>query len=81
MLNLYQFTDLLEKNPLTIATVNDNGQPNLAVAADVKVISENQLLIAHNEMIKTITNIKNWIWWTTNRIRNQPITVWIMSSN
>ncbi len=59
MLNLYQFTDLLEKNPLTIATVNDNGQPNLAVAADVKVISENQLLIAHNEMIKTITNIKN----------------------
>lgn len=59
MLNLYQFAEILEHNPLTLATVDVTGQPNLAVAADVKVINENQLLIAHNEMVKTITNLKN----------------------
>lgn len=59
MSNLYQFAEILENNPLTLATVDIAGQPNLAVVADVKIISENQLLIAHNEMVKTIINIKN----------------------
>lgn len=59
MLNLYQFAEILENNPLTLATVDTAGQPNIAVAANIKIISENQLLIAHNEMVKTITNVKN----------------------
>jgi general stress protein 26 len=28
------------------------------VASDVKVVSDNQLLISHNEMVKTIENLK-----------------------
>lgn len=59
MINLNQFVEILENNPLTLATVDDAEQPNLAVVADVKVISKNELLIAHNEMVKTIVNIKN----------------------
>jgi hypothetical protein len=31
----------------------------LSVASDVKVINANQILISHNEMIKTIENIKS----------------------
>ena len=60
MINLNQFVEILEKNPSFLASVGDNNQANLAVVADVKVISDNELLIAHNEMIKTITNVKKY---------------------
>jgi hypothetical protein len=53
---LSEYQNLLENNPLSIATTNGE-QPNIATASDVKVVSDNQLLISHNEMIKTVVNI------------------------
>jgi predicted pyridoxine 5'-phosphate oxidase superfamily flavin-nucleotide-binding protein len=48
--------ELIENNPVAIATCAlDN--PDVAVVADVKVVSENQLLIGDNYLTKTVTNI------------------------
>jgi len=63
-INLLEYQNLLENNPMSIATVSERKRereketPNLAVAADIKVLSANQLLISHNEMVKTVENIK-----------------------
>ena len=54
---LFENKKIIETIPISIATTNGS-VPNIAIAADVKVVSENQILISHNEMIKTIHNIK-----------------------
>jgi len=48
---------LLSENPTIIAT-SDNDLPNISIASDVVLIDEKTILISHNEMIKTIENIK-----------------------
>ncbi|MDR1196738.1 MAG: pyridoxamine 5'-phosphate oxidase family protein [Candidatus Nomurabacteria bacterium] len=53
---LSEYKDLLENNPISIAT-SDGERPNIAVASDVAVVSDDQLLISHNEMVKTVANI------------------------
>jgi hypothetical protein len=53
---LQDYKSLLENNPIAIATT-DGVNPNIAIASDVKVISDDQLLISHNEMVKTVVNI------------------------
>lgn len=58
-MNLLQHKDLIDGNPIHIATVNKENKPNLAVASDVKVIGENQFVISVNEMINTQENIKS----------------------
>jgi predicted pyridoxine 5'-phosphate oxidase superfamily flavin-nucleotide-binding protein len=58
IMDLTKFVELLEKHPTQIATVNGNGHPNISVVADVKVLGEDRILIAHNEMVKTVENIK-----------------------
>ena len=40
-----------------IATVSSDYKPNLSVAADVRVIEENKIIISHNEMVNTPKNI------------------------
>jgi predicted pyridoxine 5'-phosphate oxidase superfamily flavin-nucleotide-binding protein len=54
---LSDYRELIESYPAHIATVSDRNEPNLAVASDAAVVSDNQLLISHNEMIKTVENI------------------------
>ena len=56
MLNKYK--DLIESNPLHIATVNKDNKPNLSVASDVRVLDDNTLIISYNEMVNTQENIK-----------------------
>lgn len=58
-MNLFEHKDLIDGNPIHIATVNKENNPNLAVASDVKVIGENQLVISVNEMVNTQENIKS----------------------
>lgn len=58
-MNLFDYKDLIEKNPIHIATVNENNNPNLAVASDVRVLDENKLIISVNEMINTQKNIQS----------------------
>lgn len=59
MMNLFNYKSLIDGNLLHIATVNKDGNPNLAVATDVKVISDNEIIISVNEMINTQKNIEN----------------------
>lgn len=56
-MNLFEYKELIDGKPMHIATVNKENNPNLAVASDVKVITENQIIISVNEMVHTQENI------------------------
>lgn len=56
-MNLIEKKDLIESNPMHIATVSIDNRPNLSVASDVRVIGENKIIISHNEMVNTPKNI------------------------
>lgn len=55
--DLLEYKELIEKNPISIATVGNKNQPNLSVASDVKVLSKNKIIISNNEMVYTPYNI------------------------
>lgn len=57
-MNLLEHKDLIEKRPIHIATVNELNNPNLSVAADVRVLDDNKLIICASEMNNTPNNIK-----------------------
>ena len=50
---------MIEKNPLAFATIDKSGKPYVIAVADVKIISEDRILIGDNYMEKTIENLKN----------------------
>ena len=56
-MNLLEKKELIENNPMHIATVSNDNKPNLSVASDVRVIEENKIIISHNEMVNTPKNI------------------------
>lgn len=58
-MNLFDFEKLINNNPMHIATVNIEGNPNLSVASDIKVIEKNKIIISVNEMNNTQKNILN----------------------
>lgn len=58
-MSLLEYKSLIDGNLMHIATVSKENKPNLCVATDVKVISENQIMISHNEMQNTPSNILN----------------------
>jgi len=57
-MNLFDYKDLIDDKPIHIATVNNDNNPNLAVASDVRVIEENKIIISVNEMVNTQNNIQ-----------------------
>ncbi|MCC7552287.1 hypothetical protein KO317_01310 [Candidatus Micrarchaeota archaeon] len=44
---------LIEKNPLAFATADKHGNPNVIAVAEVRVISDNELIITDNFMVQT----------------------------
>jgi len=50
--------ELIEENPLALATVDDAGKPNVIGVAYVKVVSKNQVLITDNYMRQTKENLE-----------------------
>ncbi len=58
-MNLFHYKDLIDGNPIHIATVNSSNNPNLSVASDVRVIKENEIIISVNEMSNTQKNIEH----------------------
>lgn len=56
-MNLFEYKELIDGKPMHIATVNKENNPNLAVASDVKIITENKIIISVNEMVHTQENI------------------------
>lgn len=57
-MNLFDWDNLINDNPMHIATVTKENDPNLSVASDVRVIGENKILISVNEMNNTQKNIE-----------------------
>ncbi len=59
---------LIQENPLSLATINEDGKPNVIGVACVKVVSENQFVITDNYMKQTKENIL--------RDKNVCLAVW-----
>jgi predicted pyridoxine 5'-phosphate oxidase superfamily flavin-nucleotide-binding protein len=49
---------MVETLPLGVATVNEDGSPNLIVVLEARVISGNKILITDNYMKQTVTNLQ-----------------------
>ncbi len=58
MPTLTQYQAIIDGKPVHIATVTPEGDPNLAVASDVKVLDGAHLVISVNEMTHTQENIQ-----------------------
>lgn len=58
MPTLTQYQEIINGKPIYIATVTPDGNPNLSVAPDVKVLDDGHLLISVNEMTHTQENIQ-----------------------
>lgn len=56
-IDLLYSKELIESNPMHIATVSADNKPNLSVASDVRVLENNKIIISHNEMVNTPKNI------------------------
>ena len=57
-MNLFEYDELINDKPIHIATVNNDNNPNLSVASDVRIIEENKIIISANEMNNTQKNIE-----------------------
>jgi len=57
-MNLEEFKELIDGKPMHIATVNKDNNPNLAVASDVRVLNDSEIIISVNEMVNTQNNIQ-----------------------
>lgn len=57
-MNLFDYSELINNNPIHIATVKPNNSPNLSVASDVRVNDKNKIIISINEMNNTQKNVE-----------------------
>src|SRR3989338_8564345 len=58
-MNLLEIKNLVENNPVALATITLENKPNVIGVASVKVVSENQVLITDNYMNQTVKDIQN----------------------
>ena len=59
MVVLTRYKEIIDGKPIHIATVTTDGDPNLAVASDVKVLDDEHLVISVNEMVRTQENVRH----------------------
>lgn len=59
MATLKPYQAIIDNKPIHIATVTADGQPNLAVASDVRVLNDEELIISVNEMTRTQVNLQH----------------------
>ena len=57
-MKLLEYKELIDNNPLHIATVGKDNMPNLSVASDVRVLDDSRIIISCNEMVNTQENIQ-----------------------
>lgn len=50
---------LIEENPVALATVCSDGNPNVIPIAFAKVVSDNEIVITDNFMIQTRENLQS----------------------
>ncbi len=58
-MKLVDYREIIDNKPIHIATVTPEGDPNLAVASDVNILNDDELIISVNEMNRTQTNIQS----------------------
>lgn len=51
--------EIIEGNPVAIATVTPEGKPNVIGVAYVKVVNDSQILVTDNYMNQTLEDIEN----------------------
>lgn len=57
-MNLFEYKDLIDNKPMHIATINNENNPNLSVASDIRVLAKDKIIISVNEMNNTQRNIE-----------------------
>lgn len=57
MINLNEFKSVIEKSIIALATVMENSKANAIAVGQVKVISEDEVLITDNYMNQTVKDI------------------------
>lgn len=57
-MELSEVKQLIEENWVAFATADEEGNPHCIAVADVKVVSENQILIGDNYMAQTKKNLE-----------------------
>lgn len=57
-MNLLDYKEIINNKPTHIATVNKDGNPNLAVVSNIRVLDEKRIIISVNEMSNTPKNIE-----------------------
>ena len=58
-MNLSEIKNIIEKNPVALATVMDSGKPNVLGVACVRVVSDTEMVITDNYMNQTLKDILN----------------------
>lgn len=56
-MTLGKIKNLIENNPIALATITTDGKPNIIGVAFVKVVSKNQIIVTDNFMNQTIKDI------------------------
>ncbi|MBN2052537.1 pyridoxamine 5'-phosphate oxidase family protein [Candidatus Woesearchaeota archaeon] len=54
-----EIRDLIQRNAVALAAIDPEGKPHCIAVGDVKVVSQNQVLIGDNYMVETTRNIQN----------------------
>jgi len=58
-MTLTEIKNLIETNPVSLATVMQDNRPNVICVLSVKVVSENEIVITDNYMNQTVADIEN----------------------
>ncbi len=58
-MNLLEIKNIIENNPVVLATVMEEGRPNAISVAGVKVVSDSEIVITDNYMNQTLKDILN----------------------
>lgn len=58
MVSLKEIKELIENNPLSLATVDGEGKPNVIGVAYAKIVSDDEIIITDNYMNKTKKNLQ-----------------------
>ena len=66
--SLKDIKNIIEKNPVAIATIMSNNKPNIVAVAEVRVVSEKEILVTDNFMNQTIKDV--------SLINNVCVLVW-----
>lgn len=56
-MNLIDYKNLIEENPIALATITGENKPNIIGTAFAKIVSENEILLTDNYMNQTIKDI------------------------